>query len=1050
MAERMSADGLPEPSMLNGKPNNAGLRNRLPPAVSSLLARPFKFLFGNDIFISYSRADGINYAEGLASQLAKRNFSCSLDLWETTPGKEMPAKLKRAVRWSKMLVIIGTGAAAGSPNCELEIVEFARTKGTIIPIDFNHAVDGARWFPTIQGLPIAREANVDALVSGRPSEGIISRIEHSVKFTRRNRRAQRIFILSLAAFGVLIILSLLAGRSANAARSDANRARAEAENQIKLAADAKNDADVQRQLAQAASDEKDKQKKLAAEAKIDADKQRGLAETANTQREIAEHKTEDAVKREQVASRNAAEQQQIAYSRQLAGHSATEMKDNPELGLLLSAHSYDTYPTFESRRSLMTGLLTYPHLETIVRHSRFPVGALAISPDGSTMASASADGAIVFWDVQSHEQLGCPVNLPEKVEGPQREDVDDGSVFGVKVVIPSVNFSPSGKLLAAACSNFTICFWDVTTREKISEINVAQVLNLAFVGNDRLAMMGENTINFLDITNVKRPRQLEPLEVGGNLFAMAFSADGRTMAVNSNREIRLYDLISRKMLPEPLLGHDGMVVSLAFSPKKESNILLSVDEKGKTLLWDTATRKSITLQRESAAEAGSGDESDKIAGYSFNADGSRLAMSRVNGTIITLDLTNPPDSLNTRSVSVYKEGVTGFVFANKDKSLVLGNFDGTLAFWNLSTLPPLGQTFPRPKLDKGPANSEELTLSENGEMMASGDGNGDVFLWRVNTDQPLQVLPHLHKTYVDHLALSSDGKKLATSDFDQNIFLWDTTEKRFAGKESLPPVRDEKGNDTRRMVSFLAFNPHDSEMLVSGRSDGSVTLWNIKDPQKFQEIVTYHQVNPSKVAFSRDGKRLATGGFDGPILLWDLSKAKPTAHPLEGTEGEAMSLQFTPDGQSLISVSADSQKSEGAVFVWNLGGSRVPPRRFNLGSVEKFSQVNISPDGSLLTIIPQTSRVVALWDIAAHSLVGQFQLDNYNKFSTFSSDGKRLISISFDNMTVTDVSPDLWISRACRLAHRTLTAAERSKFLDNRVDHLICEETVAPNNKKCN
>ena len=50
-------------------------------------AWPSKFLFGDDIFISYSRADGATYAAGLANELAAHNFSCRFDLWGTEPGK---------------------------------------------------------------------------------------------------------------------------------------------------------------------------------------------------------------------------------------------------------------------------------------------------------------------------------------------------------------------------------------------------------------------------------------------------------------------------------------------------------------------------------------------------------------------------------------------------------------------------------------------------------------------------------------------------------------------------------------------------------------------------------------------------------------------------------------------------------------------------------------------------------------------------------------------------------------------------------------------------
>jgi hypothetical protein len=57
---------------------------------------PWRFLFGDDIFISYSRADGITYAEGLASELAKRGFSCRVDLWEARLGRSSEVKMGQA------------------------------------------------------------------------------------------------------------------------------------------------------------------------------------------------------------------------------------------------------------------------------------------------------------------------------------------------------------------------------------------------------------------------------------------------------------------------------------------------------------------------------------------------------------------------------------------------------------------------------------------------------------------------------------------------------------------------------------------------------------------------------------------------------------------------------------------------------------------------------------------------------------------------------------------------------------------------------------------
>jgi hypothetical protein len=164
-----------------------------------------KYLFGDDIFISYSRGDGINYAPGLANELAKQDFSCFLDQWGTPPGEELPRPLKRALARSRVLVLIGSDRAASSIAVSKEIAEFVKKNRPIIPIDFEGALPQASWYPLIKGLALTPETR-EALQHGTPSPQVISRIEKTFKFTRRNNRVRRTFLVT----GLLLFLFLCA------------------------------------------------------------------------------------------------------------------------------------------------------------------------------------------------------------------------------------------------------------------------------------------------------------------------------------------------------------------------------------------------------------------------------------------------------------------------------------------------------------------------------------------------------------------------------------------------------------------------------------------------------------------------------------------------------------------------------------------------------------------------------------------------------------------------------------------------------------------------
>ncbi len=73
------------------------------------------------------------------------------------------------------------------------------------------------------------------------------------------------------------------------------------------------------------------------------------------------------------------------------------------------------------------------------------------------------------------------------------------------------------------------------------------------------------------------------------------------------------------------------------------------------------------------------------------------------------------------------------------------------------------------------------------------------------------------------------------------------------------------------------------------------------------------------LAYSRDGKLLAVGTVDHTVRLLDADTGEPVAAPLEGLEGEVMSLAFSPDGSTLA-----AGDSTGLVISWNISFAAWP------------------------------------------------------------------------------------------------------------------------------
>lgn len=1015
------------------------------------LEAPFKYLFGRDIFISYSRADASTYAPNLANTLREKipALSFYLDRWGAPADVDLPRSLKRSLRWSSVLVIIGTERAVSSPFVQAEIAIYGKTPRQVIPIDVDGALSRVDWnqepWSRIKGAAWEHE-RLEGVKGGSPSETVLRRIGDSVTFTRQDQRLQR--AVRATVLGVLILITGGVGVSAfiiQKANAQASARIAEAADREKFAREnaekaEKRAAEADIKAGQAEEREKTaNEKALTAESKAEASEM--MASKAEDLRERAETKAAEAKQLEAIATANAEKQRLIASSRQLATQATNVIEDQQDLSLLLSVAANQTFSTFESRRSLLAGLFHQTNLTALLRGLSMPAVSIALSPDGKTLATGSADGSVVFWDVHNHRQLNCP-----------------SGGFWDKDQAP-VAFSPDGKLLASGNRDDNIYLWDVETRQKRGEISISgPVTTLAFSPDGRLLSDGEEgEVWFWDVHDVANPKALSSLNIDADAipYIFAISPDGKMLALTEHTKptkIVLYDLATLKPYPERLEAHKGVITGLIFNPDPSSKVLASSDSRGMVILWDVVNHKPLTDSDDSQLkEAGTS--------ISFSSDGKILATGREDGTISLWDVDLPHESggkdttykkirkLLYADVAVYKHGVARVMFIDNDQGLVTANLDSTIAFWDLSDRQPLVKTIlESTTLLPKDSRFGSAAFSRDGQYLAIGAltperpnalaGRGQVVLWRVGSSEPPRVLPPSHTREIEGMEFSPDGNILATFS-DDEIVLWDINRNIIMGSHS----------PEHKRTQVLAFSPKpNSNLLVSNDGD-HVILWDIANPQAFRQIVSYPLTDFSCVAFSRNGEMMATGG-EGKILLWDMTKLRPI-QVLKGFYAYPQSVAFSPDDASLLAVD-----EYGRIALWNLTDIKASARFFTsytnfpgIGSranVQMRSEgATISPDGTLIAI-PLAENIL-LWDVLSHSLLGYIPSSSaYVSSLTFSRDGKKLVLTSGGRVILIDLDPRAWEQRACDMVGRKLTAAEKIQYTDNSIDQLGCSYAVTP------
>jgi WD40 repeat protein/serine/threonine protein kinase len=371
---------------------------------------------------------------------------------------------------------------------------------------------------------------------------------------------------------------------------------------------------------------------------------------------------------------------------------------------------------------------------TIFAHNSLVAG-VTFSPDGQRLASASYDHTVRTWDATP---LTSDPLAPHCV-----------TLTGHKNKVAGIAFSSDGHWLASASWDHTVKLWElsksgdsrtpppagqssaqdlgaITLRHTI-RAHHGMVTGVAFSPDNRTLASSswDNTFKLWDLQAPRGDSLTERLSISvtRRVFSIAFSPDGRLLAIGQDNGIALYDPASG-MPVHPFKATPAPVPSLAFHP--DSALLISAGASDPAVkVWAVAAEKPTFEMRH---------DNNPNSNVAVSPDGRRIAapsrdLATGNHSVRVWNMDwDAKTHTEFRTLKGHRGYVWKVAFSPDGRYLASGSWDSTVKIWDLEA-PESAE----PVTLRGHAGFvQSLAFSPDGRRLASGSGytgHGEIMVW---------------------------------------------------------------------------------------------------------------------------------------------------------------------------------------------------------------------------------------------------------------------------------------------------------------------------------
>jgi WD40 repeat protein len=431
--------------------------------------------------------------------------------------------------------------------------------------------------------------------------------------------------------------------------------------------------------------------------------------------------------------------------------------------------------------------------------------------------------------------------------------------------------------------------------------------------------------------------------LGGSVTALAFSPDGKRLAVSSHGDNMLFvwDWPSGKVL----LRFASRSTALKFSP--DGTRLASVSGNKALQVWDLESgNRLLALPTGQETLGGPG-------ALDFGANGKQVLVSR-GAAVQVWDI----ESKQLARTFEAEGRVRAFALQPDNKHLALTHELKAVTLWDLVAAKKLHV------IPVGEQRGSPAAIAPSGRVFAYEVAPTVIALADTVTGKELHRLAG-HKEAIDSLLFTPDSKTLLSGSWDNTLRLWDVG----------------TGNERVRIpansgIPFGVLSPDGKTVVTGGTgSPHAALLWDATTGLPAMNEFPGNTSPLSSLAISPDGMLTATCsavGGEATIWLWETTTGKPVRQ-FAGHPRGTLRVTFAPDGKTLASTGISGTTAK----VWEVAtGREVLSLSKHRGTV---GDVAYSPDGKALATVASYSgstsewlHQVKLWNAASGEVLSEW------------------------------------------------------------------------------